>query len=161
MENEKWAEVEGFSDYAVSTHGRVMNVRTNTLLRPRNNSYGYTRVGLRREGRTHDIYVHHLVAKAFISGYVDGVQILHVHDNSDNHVANLRFRKGQRLGVLNRNPTPAQSRRIKIVETGQVFLTVEKCAKYIEGDASSIYRVLRGERISHKGLTFEYLYEEQ
>lgn len=138
-----------------------MNVHTNILLRPRNNSYGYTRVALRRDGETHDVYVHHLVAKAFISGYRDGVQIRHVHDNSDNHVANLRFRKGQRLGILNRSPRRARSRRIRVIETGDVFLTVENLARYIQGDASSIYRVLRGERISHKGLTFEYVYEEQ
>ena len=160
MDNEVWAEVEDFPDYAVSTHGRVMNVHTNLVLKPRNNSYGYSRVALRKDGRSHDIYVHHLVAKAFITGYHEGVQIRHEHDNSDNHVNNLRFRRGARMGTLVRNPRRARTRRVRIVETGEVFLTVENLAKYIQGDASSIYRVLRGERISHKGLTFEYAYEE-
>ena len=161
MPAEVWAEVEDFPDYAVSTDGRVMNRHTNLILRPRNNSYGYTRVALRRDGETHDVYVHHLVAKAFITGYFPGVQIRHAKDNSDNSVRNLRFRRGIRMGNLNKRPRKTQSRRVKIVETGEVFLTVENCARYIEGDASSIYRVLRGERISHKGFTFEYQYEEQ
>lgn len=161
MPDATWAEVVGFPGYAVSTNGEVMNVRTNVTLQPRNNSYGYTRVGLRREGKTHDIYVHHLVAKAFITGYRDGVTITHVNDNSDNHVRNLRFRRGVRLGTLARYPVKAQARRVRIIETGRIFLTVENCAKYIDGDASSIYRVLRGERISHKGFTFEYHYEEK
>lgn len=161
MVDEAWTEVEDFPGYAVSTHGRVMNLRTNAILRPRNNSYGYTRVGLRRDGRTHDVYVHHLVARAFISGYYPGVQVRHHSDNSDNSVTNLRFRRGARMGHLNKRTQRAVSRRIRIVETGEVFLTVENCAKYIQGDPSSIYRVLRGERISHKGLTFEYYYEEQ
>ena len=161
MADEVWAEVEEFPGYAVSNTGRVMNLHTNYILRPRDNSYGYSRVGLRKDGQTHDIYVHHLVAKAFITGYHDGVQIRHQHDNSDNHVANLRFRRGVRMGTLVKRPRKAQSRRVKILETGQVFLTVESCARYIEGDPSSIYRVLRGERISHKGLTFAYQYEEQ
>jgi len=65
------------------------------------------------------------------------------------------------LGTLVKKPKKAHSRRVKIIETGQVFLTVESCARYIGGDVSSIYRVLRGERISHKGLTFQYMYEEQ
>jgi hypothetical protein len=160
-DDEVWAEVENFPDYAVSTHGRVMNVRTNVILRPRNNSYGYTRVGLRRDGRTHDVYVHHLVAKAFITGYYPGVQIRHAVDNSNNHVNNLRFRRGVRMGLVAKHPRKARARRIKIVETGQVFMTVESCASYINGDVSSVYRVLRGERVSHKGFTFEYLYEEQ
>lgn len=160
MPEEKWAEVEGFPNYAVSNLGRVMNVHTNAILRPRDNSYGYSRVALRRDGKTYDRYVHHLVAKAFIMEYKAGTQIKHAQDNSDNHVMNLRFKKGKRLGPLNRNHTRTKARRIRIVETEQVFLTVESCAEYIDGDVSSIYRVLRGERHSHKGLTFEYLYEE-
>jgi len=160
LPDETWVEVEEFPDYAVSNRGRVLNRRTNYILRPRDNSYGYSRVGLRRDGKTHDVYVHHLVAKAFITGYHEGVQIRHEHDNSDNHVNNLRFRRGARMGTLVKRPKKAATRRVKIVETGDVFLTVENCAKYIDGDASSIYRVLRGERISHKGLTFEYHYEE-
>ena len=64
------------------------------------------------------------------------------------------------MGQLNKRPNRARARKVRIVETGDIFLTVENCAKYIGGDPSSIYRVLRGERISHKGLTFEYYYEE-
>lgn len=160
MSDEKWAEVEGFPGYAVSDHGRVLNCHTNSILRPRDNSYGYSRVALRRNGKTHDVYVHHLVAKAFITGYQDGVQIRHERDNSDNHVNNLRFRRGVRMGTLVRSPKKPQTRRVKIVETNQVFMTVDSLAQYIDGDTSSIYRVLRGERISHKGFTFEYHYDE-
>lgn len=160
MDDEVWAGIEEFPDYAVSTYGKVMNVHTNTLLKPRNNSYGYTRVALRRDGKTHDVYVHHLVAKAFITGYVPGVQIRHVEDNSNNHVLNLRFRRGVRMGTLAKHPRKARTRRIRVVETNMVFLSVESCARYIGGDVSSIYRVLRGERISHKGFSFEYHYEE-
>jgi hypothetical protein len=88
------------------------------------------------------------------------VQIRHVEDNSNNHVLNLRFRRGVRMGTLAKHPKKARTRRVRIVETNMVFLTVESCARYIGGDISSIYRVLRGERISHKGYSFEYHYEE-
>ncbi len=161
MDGEQWTEVEGFPGYAVSNLGRVMNTTTNYILRPRDNSYGYSRVGLRKDGKTYDVYVHHLVAKAFILGYRKGVSIKHEKENSDNHVMNLRFMAGARLGSLNRTPKKVKARRIRIVETKEVFLTVESCADYIDGDVSSIYRVLRGERLSHKGFSFEYMYEEQ
>lgn len=161
MTEEVWAAVDDFPDYAVSTHGRVINLRTNKTLKARPNFYGYTHVALRRDGRSFEVYVHHLVAKAFITGYREGVQIRHEEDNGDNHVNNLRFRRGARMGTVNKRPARAVSRRVKIIETGDIFLTVENLARYIEGDASSVYRVLRGERVSHKGLTFEYLYEEQ
>lgn len=160
MSREIWVEVEGFPGYVVSNHGRVMNRETNYVLRPRDNSYGYSRVALRKDGKTHDVYVHHLVAKAFITGYHDGVQIRHEKDNSDNHVNNLRFRRGVRMGTLVKRPIRAKARRIRIVETGQVFMSVGSLAAYIDGDESSVYRVLRGERDHHKGFTFEYHYEE-
>lgn len=163
-DEEVWAEVDDFPGYAVSTHGRVMNIRTNAILRPRNNSYGYSRVALRKDNKTHDMYVHHLVAKAFITGYRWGVRIQHVGDNDNNHINSIRFRrrfgKEVRLGTINKHPRQAAARRVRILETGMVFLSVESCADYIGGDASTIYRVLRGERGSHKGFTFEYLYEE-
>lgn len=161
MQDEVWSEISGFPNYAVSTHGRVKNLRTNTLLRPRNNSYGYMRVGLRRDGVTHDIYVHQLVAQAFITGYRQGVQVRHADDDGgNNHVTNLRFRKGARLGTLARNPPKAIVRRVRIIENGMIFRTVDDCAKYLGGDPSSIYRVLRGDRVSHKGYTFEFHFEE-
>ena len=161
MEGEQWAACDEFPAYAVSNMGRVMNLKTNSILRPRDNSYGYARVALRKDGRTHDVYIHHLVAAAFILGYRKGVTIKHKEDNGDNSVRNLRFQEGVRIGALNRTPRKPKARRIRIVETNEVFLTVESCAKYIDGDVSSIYRVLRGDRLSHKGFTFEYKYEEQ
>lgn len=158
---EVWAELVNFPGYAVSNHGRVINLRTNVMLRPRRNSYGYTRVALRKDGTTHDVYIHHLVASTFITNYHRRVGVKHAGDNGDNHINNLRFQKGRRLGTVVRNPPKARARRIEVVETGMRFLTVESCANYIGGDVSSIYRVLRGERESHKGLTFRYQYEEQ
>jgi hypothetical protein len=47
-------------------------------------------------------------------------------------------------------------KKVRIVETGEVFRTVRDCASYINGDYSSIYAVLRGHRDSHRGFTYEY-----
>lgn len=159
MSEERWATIGEFPNYAVSDHGRVMNLKTHSILRPRDNSYGYVRVALRRDGKTFERYVHQLVAAAFISGYEPGVEVRHVEENGDNSVLNLRFRKGARMGMLVRHPRKALLRKVRIIETGEVFATVEQLARYISGDTSSIYRVLREERPSHKGYSFEYVYE--
>lgn len=160
MIEEFWAVIEDFPDYAISTHGRVFNLKFDSELRPRNNSYGYLRVTLRREGVSHEYYIHHLVAKTFVTGYHDKIQIKHHDgDNGNNKVDNLRFLKGKGLGQLRRKHDSPNYRRIRILETGMIFRTVEDCARYIQGDPSSIYRVLRGDRNSHKGHTFEYIYE--
>jgi hypothetical protein len=158
---ERWAQIEGFPDYAVSSHGRVLSLRYNQELKPRPNSYGGLRVVLYRDKERFDCYVHHLVAAAFITEYSPGTQVRHRDDNkNNNNVYNLRFPLGRRMGTLVRNPPNPAIRRLRIVESGLTFRTVEDCARYIGGDPSSIYRVLRGDRLSHKGYTFEYVVEE-
>ena len=46
---------------------------------------------------------------------------------------------------------------IRIVELDIEFRSVRTAAIYIEGDYGAIYRVLKGERPSHKGYTFVYV----
>ena len=92
MTDEQWATIDGFPDYAVSNLGRVMSLRYNALLAPRPNSYGHHRVVLYREKVGHDLYIHHLVAAAFTTGYRPGMQVRHRDmDKGNNEVTNLRF----------------------------------------------------------------------
>lgn len=158
---ERWSQIDGFPDYAVSSHGRVVSLRYDQELKPRVNSYGGMRVVLYRDKVRHDYYVHHLVAAAFIDEYELGSHIRHYDgNNSNNDVYNLRFPYGRRMGQLVKNPPRPTTRRVRIVESGMVFGSVEACARHIGGDPSSIYRVLRGDRLSHKGYTFDYLEEQ-
>lgn len=159
--DETWAEINGFPDYAISNFGQVKSIRWNRILSPRRNSYGLLRVIIYKDRKAHDVYVHRLVAEAFITGYQPHLQVKHADDdNGNNHVYNLRFPDGRHLGHLVKYPTQPRVLNIQIVETGMTFRTVQDCAKYIGGDASSIYRVLRGERRSHLGYTFEYVEEQ-
>lgn len=161
MIQELWAAIEGYPDYAISNYGEVKSIRYDRILKPRYNSYGLGRVVLYNEREGRDFYVHHLVAAAFLVEYNPGDQVHHApgSDKSDNNVYNLRFKYGKRMGQLIKNPVPARMRRIMITETGMVFRTVLDCAEYIGGQPSSIYRVLRGERPSHLGYTFQYVEE--
>lgn len=154
---ERWSVIEGFSDYAISSMGRVMSLRYDRVLATRPNSYGHHRVILYSDREPKDVYVHHLVASAFTTGYSAGMQVRHRDgNNGNNQVENLRF-PGRGLGQLVKNPPPARPRRVRIVELDTTFRNVEECAAYLGGDSSSIYRVLRGERRSHRGYTFEYV----
>lgn len=155
-----WAPIEGFEDYAVSSHGRVKSLKFDRMLTPRSNGYGYKKVALRRDGQSHERLVHQLVAQAFMSGYYIGVKVKHHNeDNGDNHVFNLRFAKGDRVGQLVREHDPIRPRQVKINETGQVFRGAAEVARHLYCDKSSIYAVLRGTRKSHRGYSFEYCYE--
>lgn len=155
---EIWSPVSGFPDYAVSNYGEVLNVKRNTLLNPRKDSYGALRVRLYRGATGHDKYVHHLVAEAFISGYKPGVYIRHYDkDKSNNYVMNLRFPQDVRMGHLYKRHPRVTRRHIRVVETGEVFRTVRDCARFHGLDISSIYAVLRDEREHYRGYTFEWV----
>lgn len=162
MTEEVWAQIPDFPDYAISDLGNVKNLKFDRPLHPRENSYGSQRVVLMRDGERHELYVHHIVAAVFVTGYVPGTRIKHRDDNnSNNDVTNFRFTNGRGLGQRAKNLIPPTYRRVRIVETGEVFRTVENCARHLGGDPSSIYRVLRGDRLSHKGYTFEYVEETE
>ena len=157
MIEEQWAEIEGFPDYAVSNYGQVKSLRFNRTLTPRSNSYGLLRVTLYNNRKAKEFYVHHLVAAAFIDGYIPGKQVRHRQENEDNNVYNLKFQKGQRMGRLIKDPPGPKFSRILVVETGMVFNTIHECAEKLGAQTSSIYRVLRGERPHHLGYTFKYV----
>jgi hypothetical protein len=51
---------------------------------------------------------------------------------------------------------PVVPKKVVVKETGQVFASARVAAEKLDGDFSAIYRCLRGERKTHKGVTFEY-----
>lgn len=157
---ETWIEIEGYPNYAVSNEGRVLNIRTDKILRVRPNERGYLRVALSRDGEIQDFYIHHLVAKAFLGIERGSDQIIHFNgDKEDNTPGNIRVKKRRIFsenGPARSDDSRVWGRRVMVVETNQVFRTVRDCANHIDGDYSSIYACLRGERQQHRGYTFEY-----
>lgn len=55
---------------------------------------------------------------------------------------------------------PPIPKKIRIKETGRVYLSAQAVAQAINGDKSTIHACLRGMRGSHKGYTFEYVEEQ-
>lgn len=148
-----------FPDYAVSNYGRVFNLTHNREIRGRLSPYGGLRVSLSRGGEVSDFYIHHLVARAFMSGWRPAIRIRHLDgDKTNNYHLNLRF-MGYGLGQYRHSQPEVHSRRVLVVELGVVFDSVSACARELNTQPSSIYKVLRGDRESHHGLTFQY-YEE-
>lgn len=156
MREEEWITVEGYPNYAVSNMGRVANIKRDELLKLRPNDEGYLRVSLSHLGQVKDFYVHRLVAMAFLRDYDPKLQVVPVNgDWEDCRVDNLYIRRQPRFNMAPRRIRVA-SRKIMVVETGQVFRTARDCADYINGDYGSIYACLRGERRSHMGYTYKY-----
>ena len=63
--SETWKQIEGFSNYEVSDHGRIRNKTTNKMLKPYD-SGGRMSVTLCVNCKGHGKRLHNLVAAAFI-----------------------------------------------------------------------------------------------
>lgn len=90
---ELWDDVAGFEGvYAVSTHGRVFNLKRDAFLNPKADRWGSKRVNLTHDGMTVNVSVHELVAGTFIHTDDYSLDVNHINGISDdNHVDNLRW----------------------------------------------------------------------
>ncbi len=160
---ECWVEIENFPRYAVSDHGRIMNVQSGRILKPGDNGHGYLYVFLwNGDGQPHRFYVHQLVVSMF-EHIIEGEEVNHDDGiKSNNSLNNLKsstrseniqhaFQTGLNNPNRRRNVRP-----VRIVETGDVFDNAASCARAIGGRQSTIQKLLHGIGKSHLGYTFQY-----
>ena len=91
---EIWRDIKGYEGlYQVSNCGRVRSsYKGGRILKPNLSFYGYWRVQLWRGGKGRSIYVHRLVAQAFIPNPDGKPQINHINGiKTDNRVENLEW----------------------------------------------------------------------
>ena len=90
--NEEWRSVNGYANYQVSNIGRVRNVETEKILKQTMTKLGYCQIGLYREGLRKFLYIHRMVAHAFIKNPDNRPCVDHMnHDTSNNTILNLRW----------------------------------------------------------------------
>ena len=154
--NEQWMRLEeGNGDYCISNMGRVMNMETGKVLKPRPTKNGYFRVQI-REGKTRkDFYIHRLVAKYFcIHSYGNDV-VNHIdNDVTNNNADNLEWttqkgnvHHGMKQGRYSHNAIPVigikggneyyfASTREAEKETGCYHKSIAKCCKNVFGQTN-------------------------
>lgn len=161
---EVWKDIEKFPKYQVSTLGNVRNKATKHVLTPgaaEEDDYLHVGLYLNNSERI-NVYVHILVAEAFLERASDDLEVDHLDTNRhNNRVTNLEwvthsenvkraFLRGTKKPVIHPNRIS-----VRIVETGETFDSLRKCANAIDGDKKCIQKCLSGEYKSHKGFHFE------
>lgn len=172
MSEEKWKTIHGFENYEISSFGRVRNKETRNEIKPILGSSGYLTVRIRRRHGDYEkpaINIHRAVAEAFIPGGSKELQVNHKDGNKlNNNVDNLEWctrkensQHAMRLGLFNPQPPDPPKRKVRIVESGEIFDSIRDCAKAINVAEQHVWACLNGKRSTRNGLHFEYVEDDK
>lgn len=160
---EMWKTLNRNPDYQVSTLGEVRSVdrevtdslgRTRkylgVVLRPSKDEHGYLLVGISKNGHSKRVFVHRLVAEAFIENPDDKPTVNHIDgDKTNNSVDNLEWATYKenrdhavRTGLLDldkvRNHARSFSKPVRCIDTGQIFSSISDAARHYNVDTETI-----------------------
>jgi hypothetical protein len=127
-------DIIGFENYQVNTNGSIFSKKMGIEIKPQDNGNGYYKVGLYKEGKCYQKYVHRLVAEAFIENLNGFKYVDHINRNKeDNRADNLRWVSAKdNTNNTAGNPRYSVSKKgkahhsKKVVERIKLLYTVDK-----------------------------------
>lgn len=167
MMSEEWKTILRYPNYEVSNRGNVRRkgARKNLAIDP--NSNGYSRVQLCEGGASKRVFVHRLVAEAFLDKADGATVVNHLDCNSKNNsvdnlewctqIQNMRYMV--KMGREGNKSKPVRGTNIKTGEVVEYHSTQE--AQRLGGFWSiHVSSCCRGKLKQHHGYKFEYIAEE-
>jgi hypothetical protein len=89
---ENWKTINDYPNYEISDLGNVRNIKKGTCMKLITDKNGYKQVHLFNKGKNKMLYVHRLVANAFIPNTLNKPTVNHIDGNtSNNNVNNLEW----------------------------------------------------------------------
>lgn len=160
---DRWIRTNRNRNYEVNEDGFVRNSRNNRILTNSPNNKGYMTVSLGK--RLPGQLVHMLVAEAFIPGYEPGLDVDHKNGKKwDNRVENLQYltrsdnvKRAFEMGLAKPHRSDnagAPPKKVRIIETGEIFPSISECARSISGSAGAICQCINGKQNKYRGLHF-------
>ena len=173
IKKEIWVTVNGFTNYKVSTEGRVYNTKTKKYIANKGDG-GYWRVNLSQDGKSRSVLLHRLVAETFLDNPNDLPEVNHIDENKDNNaLVNLEYcdrdynssygdiskkiseaKKGQTYDRAGKILCQFDS-NFNLVATYNSALEAERKTNG-ELKSRGISRCALGERKTYKGFIFSY-----
>lgn len=155
---EIWKPLKNFPSYNGSSEGRIMNIKTQRILKTFVNYKGYVLVCLRKNNRQYTVRVAQVIAETFL-GEHPGMDVTYKNGNrSDIDISNLEWRTRQEIiqrSFEKGERVPSRQIPIRVVETGKTYNSIRACARDIGCYQTDICKYLRGDLKHVKGYHFE------
>lgn len=88
----EWKVIDDYPNYSISNTGKVKSNKTGNILKEGLGSHGYLTIVLYKDGVGKSHTVHRLVAKYFLSEYLDSLEVNHKDEvKTNNTVQNLEM----------------------------------------------------------------------
>lgn len=164
---EEWRPVHGYEDlYEVSDKGRVRSMRGNrNILKPGHCGSLYNYVTLCKDGELKKLYIHRMVAEAFIPNPDCLPQVNHIDENKTNNTAaNLEWCTAQYNNTYNDKAIKPKERKRRAViawnpdDNQTYWFSTISSAESVGFNQKSVWRCLHGLMNTHKG--FRWFYED-
>ena len=159
------------TNYSVSFCGIIKNDKTGRILKQTEKKDGYLLATLSINGKRKLMYVHRLVAIAFVPNPLGKREVNHKDGNkSNNGVPNLEWVTSSEnthhavnvLGKYNRNPISpeaieARKKRVVCNETGEMYESVTQCARENGVSQSALSRNILNNTHMRIGKSFSFI----
>ena len=155
---EIWKPLRNFPSYNGSSEGRIMNIRTQRIMKTFKNDNGYIQVCLRKNNKQYTVKVARVIAETFL-GEHPGMDVAYKNgDRSDVCADNLEWRTRQeviRRAFERGTKIPSRQISVRVIETGEVYNSIRACARDIGCYQTDICKYLSGRIQQVKGYHFE------
>lgn len=155
---EIWKPLKNFPSYNGSSEGRIMNIKTQRILKTFVNYKGYVLVCLRKNNRQYTVRVAQVIAETFL-GEHPGMDVTYKNGNrSDIDISNLEWCTRQEIiqrSFERGERAPSHQIPIRVIETGETYASIRACARDIGCYQTDICKYLHGELRHVKGYHFE------
>lgn len=144
--------------YTIDIFGNVFRVKDGKEMLQQRNQFGYMNVSLSKDGKQKQHKIHRLIAQAFILNPQNKEQVNHIDgDKTHNVVWNLEWVTSKENNIhASDTGLVRKARKVRIVETGEIFNSLGSCARAINGNTGDISRCIHSKGTkTHKGYTFE------
>ena len=142
-EVETFVKIEGFDNYEVSNLGRVRNIKSGRVLKPRLRN-GYLRHYLYEDNKPKNLLLHRILATAFIDNPEGKPQVNHIDENKlNNDLSNLEWctaKENINHGTRTKRAAEKHFKKVIQLDLNDNILNVFESIKQAERETGALAR---------------------